>query len=438
MPSRTPNLNLYKVNGETDGNETFNVDVVLNDNWDKIDGAVKAIEDAVGEITVPDASLTQKGIVQLSSETNSTSEAMAATPKAVKAASDVAAAAQAKAEAAETPSGAQAKANTAEANAKLYIDTNFYKKDRVDSVNLVRNGSAIFGFQDWTISGGSWAYVQQDANIGGYFYPNQSITAGSHIFLESSDPIAVFANANYYLGCTFHTNEGLDTDLVRVEVINATNGIVLGSLYAANRQWWHRRTAAITIPADVVSVKLRLVVTGPITNAAKVVRGFGRITFSIGSADTYGTQGDMYSIFQSVANGKSSIATAISGKGIPTSPTDPFATMAANINLINTGKKWAKGQIRVEPTTGYGSVTGLNFTPSNIILVTPSWSGVQDSYVMIYSTDAPTNGGVFQLFRGINNGAGGSGQHPITVGSGYFNVSVTLGYGGTYNYFATE
>lgn len=128
MPSRTPNLNLYKVNGETDGNETFNVDVVLNDNWDKIDGAVKAIEDAVGEITVPDASLTQKGIVQLSSETNSTSEAMAATPKAVKAASDVAAAAQAKAEAAETPSGAQAKANTAEANAKLYIDTNFYKK----------------------------------------------------------------------------------------------------------------------------------------------------------------------------------------------------------------------------------------------------------------------------------------------------------------------
>ncbi|WFB60588.1 hypothetical protein [Paenibacillus sp. BR1-192] len=40
MPIQTPNLDLYKVNGETDGNDTFNVDVVLNDNWDKIDAAV--------------------------------------------------------------------------------------------------------------------------------------------------------------------------------------------------------------------------------------------------------------------------------------------------------------------------------------------------------------------------------------------------------------
>lgn len=44
MPSQTPNLDLYKVNGETDGNDTFNVDVVLNDNWDKIDAAVGSVE----------------------------------------------------------------------------------------------------------------------------------------------------------------------------------------------------------------------------------------------------------------------------------------------------------------------------------------------------------------------------------------------------------
>ncbi|HDV5163286.1 TPA: tail fiber protein, partial [Escherichia coli] len=39
---------------------------------------------------VPAASLTQSGIVQLSSATNSTSEVLAATPKAVKAAYDLA------------------------------------------------------------------------------------------------------------------------------------------------------------------------------------------------------------------------------------------------------------------------------------------------------------------------------------------------------------
>lgn len=83
MPSQTPNLDLYKVNGETDGNDTFNVDVVLNDNWDKLDAAVGQIQEDLGNVQVPDASLTQKGIVQLSNATNGTRENVAATEKAV-------------------------------------------------------------------------------------------------------------------------------------------------------------------------------------------------------------------------------------------------------------------------------------------------------------------------------------------------------------------
>lgn len=109
MPSQTPNLDLYKVNGETDGNDTFNVDVVLNDNWDKIDAAVGQIQEDLGNVTVPDASLTQKGVVQLSNATNGTRENVAATEKAVKDAYDrgsaginAAAAAQARADAAFT------------------------------------------------------------------------------------------------------------------------------------------------------------------------------------------------------------------------------------------------------------------------------------------------------------------------------------------------
>ncbi|HGC2453010.1 TPA: phage tail protein, partial [Escherichia coli] len=53
---------------------------------------VKAAYDlANGKYTAQDATTTQKGIVQLSSDTNSTSETLAATPKAVKAAYDLAA-----------------------------------------------------------------------------------------------------------------------------------------------------------------------------------------------------------------------------------------------------------------------------------------------------------------------------------------------------------
>lgn len=41
MASYTPNLNLLKKSPVTDGNDTFNVDTMLNDNWDKIDKYAK-------------------------------------------------------------------------------------------------------------------------------------------------------------------------------------------------------------------------------------------------------------------------------------------------------------------------------------------------------------------------------------------------------------
>lgn len=37
MPSNTPNLGLYKKDPATDGNDYFDVDLMLNENWDKID-----------------------------------------------------------------------------------------------------------------------------------------------------------------------------------------------------------------------------------------------------------------------------------------------------------------------------------------------------------------------------------------------------------------
>lgn len=77
MASNTPNLGLLKKDPMVDGNETFNIETMLNENWDKVD-------EAVGNIKVPDASLTEKGIVQLSNVTNGTRENVAATEKAIK------------------------------------------------------------------------------------------------------------------------------------------------------------------------------------------------------------------------------------------------------------------------------------------------------------------------------------------------------------------
>ena len=48
-------------------------------------------------------------------------------------------------------------------------------------------------------------------------------------------------------------------------------------------------------------------------------------------------EGALNELFTSVSDGKAQIAAAITDKGVPTSPTDSFATMAANIEAIPVG-----------------------------------------------------------------------------------------------------
>ncbi|ANF95982.1 hypothetical protein [Paenibacillus bovis] len=50
MASNTPNLNLLKKDPAVDGNDTFNIKTMLNDNWDKIDSAMGDIPDQVADL----------------------------------------------------------------------------------------------------------------------------------------------------------------------------------------------------------------------------------------------------------------------------------------------------------------------------------------------------------------------------------------------------
>lgn len=47
MASQTPNLNLYKVNPETDGEMTFNVKTMLNENWDRLDESIGEVHQEI-------------------------------------------------------------------------------------------------------------------------------------------------------------------------------------------------------------------------------------------------------------------------------------------------------------------------------------------------------------------------------------------------------
>lgn len=82
MASNTTHLKLLKKNVVTDGNETFNIETMLNENWDKIDAAFGNVE------KVTNASITKAGIVQLTNDIG-TSETLAVTQKALKVVSDV-------------------------------------------------------------------------------------------------------------------------------------------------------------------------------------------------------------------------------------------------------------------------------------------------------------------------------------------------------------
>lgn len=94
MATNTSRLGLLKKDTATDGNDTFNIKTMLNDNWDKIDANVATLG-ADGKvpaeqlsISVSDASTTQKGVVQLEDSVTSASVTNAATPKSVKTVSD--------------------------------------------------------------------------------------------------------------------------------------------------------------------------------------------------------------------------------------------------------------------------------------------------------------------------------------------------------------
>src|SRR5690625_4896117 len=50
MAEYTPELNLLKKDPVADGNDTFNIQTMLNDNWDKIDDFAKAIEEGLGNV----------------------------------------------------------------------------------------------------------------------------------------------------------------------------------------------------------------------------------------------------------------------------------------------------------------------------------------------------------------------------------------------------
>lgn len=72
MTINTPNLNLHKKDPLTDGNDYFDVKTMLNDNWDRIDGNAKVIDDRLKKVEEP----TRSGTVASTDKVNYHSDAV--------------------------------------------------------------------------------------------------------------------------------------------------------------------------------------------------------------------------------------------------------------------------------------------------------------------------------------------------------------------------
>ncbi|GIO32004.1 MULTISPECIES: pyocin knob domain-containing protein [Paenibacillus] len=325
MASNTPNLGLLKKDPVADGNETFNIKTMLNDNWDKID-------EAVGNIKVPDASLTEKGIVQLSNATDGTREDVAATEKAVKAAYDrgsagisAAAAAQAKADAA-LPK-AIPDTRSLPTKPSDYSQSVAYSFKTGSVIGLpAEQFVVIHGFKGWNDdSGGVTHEYASGGTTGGMYHRIGTVAnnawgpwkqiiddgaAWQKLMLTNDNGNVININSRD-LNTVVKTGFYSGTQLSNAPIVDP-NG------------WWYVEVQAMSTDSWVLQIARNLFNSN----------SFYQRTMSNGTWGPWSQD-----LFTSVANGKNDIASAISGKGVPASGSDDFTTLANKIGQISTGSR---------------------------------------------------------------------------------------------------
>jgi hypothetical protein len=131
----------------------------------------------------------------------------------------------------------------------------------------------------------------------------------------------------------------------------------------------------------------------PITKASNV-----QVTPISGLAGT-DVQTVLQNLFQFANDGKTAVANAITAKGVSASPSETFASLAAKIGQISTGKKWASGTVSRSATNNnvynkwdnsqamYNytvTVTGLDFTPSLIFVFEKTPTGASAMFAVYY------------------------------------------------------
>ncbi|WP_199909926.1 pyocin knob domain-containing protein [Paenibacillus sp. CAA11] len=314
--AETTNLKLYKVDPAVDGEKTFNIDKMLNENWDKIDEAVANVNP-----DLPDASLEQKGIVQLSSDLDSDAEDKAATSKALKAAN----------EAAKKYSDKQSLTFKGHLAAGTDLDTvtepGVYQL--IEAAKYTNMPASV----DWTIL----EVIVGGVGIHGPYILQRVVSVTTHSIMFRTRTETMWNNWTMVATSNLDWQKAkLTTDDSRNILINGhdLNNLTATGFYngsnltnaptSANEyEWWYIEVQCHSYSNDYVLQRASRLTNGGVPTLYQRQRDNGN--WSAWSPD----------LFQSGVNAKAGIVDAINAMGGSASTNDDWATMASKIQTLS-------------------------------------------------------------------------------------------------------
>ncbi|MEN1989953.1 pyocin knob domain-containing protein [Paenibacillus hubeiensis] len=308
----------------------------INAIFEKIDAGVATQEDlemlreAVNKMDIPDASLTQKGKVQLSSKTNGTSETLAATEKAVKAAVDSA-----------IPRMIPDTRNVPTKPSDYSKSVAYSFKTGPVAGLPAEQYVVIHGFKGWNDDSGGVTHEYASGGTTGQMYHRTGTSAN-----DTWGPwMQIIDNGVPWQKRMLTNDDGASLNISNGDANTLTrHGFYVGENIAnAPRtgagEWWYIRVSAMNVNLWVKQEAINL-----FSNTYQMRTGSdagnGTINWSPWTQD----------LFTSVSNGKASVAAAITDKGVSASGSESFASLTSKIREIQQDRSGSMKLSFTSPT----------------------------------------------------------------------------------------
>ncbi len=343
----------------------------------------------------------------------------------------------------ETTFGAQSKADAALASAKTFTQSyadeytipqfnaivagGYIPKERPS--NILPNSSAEMGLQGWTNVGSASALFTAAADpttvAPGLFICTSQTTTGGEAVLQS-DSLSV-TGPTVTLSADFITTSG-GGGQIRVQLVRVSDNAVVATMVNDVTNTWHRKSVtASSVASGAYVVQIRI--PSGLSGSSRRVR---RITVASGAdSNVWNQDANDKLLFQSVSDGKTAIAAAITGKGVVASGSDTHQQLATKVGQIQQGNYQV-----VSPSHAAGTravSTSSNITWHTTVATFPAGTKLISGIVTSSNVGPSTAGWCLYNIQNANNYAGFALRNSI---GGIF-VLVNLSYGSSNIYISS-